>query len=182
MGAKFTFTIPGTTTTYTRVTDNNGVIFLEDLDVTSIVIQEIEPAPGYIANDTPMTVQLVPNERVDVVFENTSQPGAAPDQDRPGRQSGGGRCHQGKPRGRRRSRRIYPLMKPVSSISAISRPEPTTCRKSRAPAVRHRQYGSQGNAGAGQNRGNHPAQPHQADAAYRQGGQRDQRPHRGRNL
>ena len=75
MGAKFTFTIPGTTTTYTRVTDNNGVIFLEDLDVTSIVIQEIEPAPGYIANDTPMTVQLVPNERVDVVFENTSQPG-----------------------------------------------------------------------------------------------------------
>ena len=75
MGAKFTFTIPGTTTTYTRVTDNNGVIFLEDLDVTSIVIQEIEPAPGYIANDTPMTVQLVPNERVDVVFENTSKPG-----------------------------------------------------------------------------------------------------------
>lgn len=75
MGAKFTFTIPGTSTVYTRVTDNNGVIFLEDLDVTAIVIQEVEPAPGYIANDTPMTVQLIPNERVDVTFKNTSKPG-----------------------------------------------------------------------------------------------------------
>ena len=75
MGAKFTFTIPGTQTVYTRVTDNNGVIFLEDLDVTSIVIQEIEPAPGYIANDKPVTVQLKPNERTDVTFKNTSRPG-----------------------------------------------------------------------------------------------------------
>ena len=75
MGAKFTFTIPGTQTVYTRVTDNNGVIFLEDLDVTSIVIQEIEPAPGYIANDKPVTVQLKPNERTDVTFKNTSKPG-----------------------------------------------------------------------------------------------------------
>ena len=75
MGAKFTFTIPGTQTVYTRVTDNNGVIFLDDLDVTSIVIQEIEPAPGYIANDKPVTVQLKPNERTDVTFKNTSKPG-----------------------------------------------------------------------------------------------------------
>ncbi len=75
MGAKFTFTIPGTQTVYTRVTDNNGVIFLEDLDVTSIVIQEIEPAPGYIANDKPVTVQLKPNKRTDVTFKNTSKPG-----------------------------------------------------------------------------------------------------------
>ena len=75
MGAKFTFTIPGTSTVYTRVTDNNGVIFLEDLDVTSIVIQEIEPAPGYIVNDKPITVQLKPNERTDVTFKNTSKPG-----------------------------------------------------------------------------------------------------------
>ena len=75
MGAKFTFTIPGTSTVYTRVTDNNGVIFLDDLDVTSIVIQEIEPAPGYIVNDKPITVQLKPNERTDVTFKNTSKPG-----------------------------------------------------------------------------------------------------------
>ena len=75
MGAKFTFSIPGTNTSYTRVTDNNGIIFLEDLDITSIVIQEIEPAAGYIANVTPVTVQLVPNERTDVTFKNTSKPG-----------------------------------------------------------------------------------------------------------
>ena len=75
MGAKFTFTIPGTSTVYTRVTDNNGVIFLDDLDVTSIVIQEIEPAPGYIVNDKPITVQLKPNERTDITFKNTSKPG-----------------------------------------------------------------------------------------------------------
>lgn len=74
-GAKFTFTIPGTSTIYTRVTDNNGIIYLEDLDVTAIEIKEVEPAPGYIANTEPMTVQLVPNERVDVTFKNTSKPG-----------------------------------------------------------------------------------------------------------
>ena len=43
--------------------------------MTSIVIQEIEPAPGYIANDKPVTVQLKPNERTDVTFKNTSRPG-----------------------------------------------------------------------------------------------------------
>ena len=89
------------------MTDNNGVIFLEDLDVTSIVIQEIEPAPGYIANDTPMTVQLVPTSAWTLCSTNTSQPGLRLikiDQD--------GNPVEGvvikvKPRGRRRSRRIY---------------------------------------------------------------------------
>lgn len=74
-GAKFTFTVPGTNQVYTEVTNNEGVIFLENLDVTAIVIQEIEPAPGYIANDQPVTIQLKPNERTDVTFKNTSKPG-----------------------------------------------------------------------------------------------------------
>ena len=76
MGATFTFEISGVPgSTQTHVTDNNGVIFLEYDEAVSVIITEIEPAPGYIVNDKPVTVKLVPNERVDVTFKNTSRPG-----------------------------------------------------------------------------------------------------------
>lgn len=43
--------------------------------MTALVIEEIAAAPGYILNSKPITVQLEPGKRKDIVIENTSKPG-----------------------------------------------------------------------------------------------------------
>ena len=65
--------IPGSEKEYQ--TNDQGVIFLPDLDVTALVVEEIRSAPGYILNDKPITVQLEPGKRKDIVVKNQSKPG-----------------------------------------------------------------------------------------------------------
>lgn len=76
LGAKFEISkpdVPGSAQTY--MTNDQGVIFLPEQDVTALVIEEIAAAPGYILNSKPITVQLEPGKRKDIVIENTSKPG-----------------------------------------------------------------------------------------------------------
>lgn len=76
LGARFEISkpdVPGSAQTY--MTNDQGVIFLPEQDVTALVIEEIAAAPGYILNSKPITVQLEPGKRKDIVIENTSKPG-----------------------------------------------------------------------------------------------------------
>lgn len=76
LGAKFEISkpdVPSSAQTY--MTNDQGVIFLPEQDVTALVIEEIAAAPGYILNSKPITVQLEPGKRKDIVIENTSKPG-----------------------------------------------------------------------------------------------------------
>lgn len=76
LGTKFEISkpdVPGSAQTY--MTNDQGVIFLPEQDVTALVIEEIAAAPGYILNSKPITVQLEPGKRKDIVIENTSKPG-----------------------------------------------------------------------------------------------------------
>ena len=76
LGARFEISkpdVPGSAQTY--MTNDQGVIFLPEQDVTALVIEEIAAAPGYILNSKPITVQLEPGKRKDIVIENTSRPG-----------------------------------------------------------------------------------------------------------
>ena len=76
LGARFEISkpdVPSSAQTY--MTNDQGVIFLPEQDVTALVIEEIAAAPGYILNSKPITVQLEPGKRKDIVIENTSKPG-----------------------------------------------------------------------------------------------------------
>ena len=59
------------------MTNDQGIIFLEDQDVNAYVIEEIEAPEGYILNSEPITVQLNPGERKEIRITNEAKPGLA---------------------------------------------------------------------------------------------------------
>ena len=78
IGAKFRISkpdVPGSEQVY--MTNDQGIIFLEDQDVNAYVIEEIEAPEGYILNSKPITVQLNPGERKEVRITNEAKPGLA---------------------------------------------------------------------------------------------------------
>lgn len=78
IGAKFRISkpdVPGSEQIY--MTNDQGIIFLEDQDVNAYVIEEIEAPAGYILNSKPITVQLTPGERKEVRITNEAKPGLA---------------------------------------------------------------------------------------------------------
>ncbi len=78
IGAKFQISkpdVPGSE--QVCMTNDQGIIFLEDQDVNAYVIEEIEAPEGYILNSEPITVQLNPGERKEVRITNEAKPGLA---------------------------------------------------------------------------------------------------------
>ena len=78
IGAKFQISkpdVPGSEQIY--MTNDQGIIFLEDQDVNAYVIEEIEAPEGYILNSEPITVQLNPGERKEIRITNEAKPGLA---------------------------------------------------------------------------------------------------------
>lgn len=53
------------------VTDANGIFTIVDLDDGAYVVTETEPAPGYVADDTPHTVILKKGETTRLTIKNT---------------------------------------------------------------------------------------------------------------
>ena len=56
-------------------TGEDGTAYLENLDAGDYVITEITAPAGYILDDTPHTISVVPGETYTLTFENTRLPG-----------------------------------------------------------------------------------------------------------